>query len=252
MQPAVEKRMTLGEHLEELRRRVIYSLLFIVVAVSLCFAFQDRLMGVVCRPHVDAMRSVGAPEKLYLTQYPEAILNTIKLSLICGVMLAAPVVILELWLFVRAGLHPGERKYVGVFFLPSLVLFAGGVAFGYFLLIPTTLKFLSQYGTEAFQPIFTLDGYLGLFLTLTLLMGLLFELPLIMLFLSKLGLISSGGFASKRKFAILAAFVLSAVLTPTPDPVTQTVVAIPLWFLYELGILLAYLFGRKAGRIAGA
>ena len=241
-----EKRLSLSEHLEELRWRLIYSLIFFGVALIICFIFQEEIMKIVCKPHFDAMRSLGHTvfpvEKLVALEYTEKFMAYFKVCLLASLILGAPFALYQLWKFISAGLYPQERKFV-IFYAPlSLGLFVVGVLFGYFVLIPISLRFLALYGgTDIISLTPKLNSYLSLFITLTLILGLSFEIPLVMLFFSAIGLVSPAFYSKQRKLAIVAIFVLSAIITPTTDPWTMTILALPLVLLYEFGIIFSKL-----------
>ncbi|MBI3099343.1 MAG: twin-arginine translocase subunit TatC [Planctomycetes bacterium] len=244
MAESVFKRMTLGQHLEELRRRLMLSVVALGVAICACVPYpvQDALLWLISRPYAWGV----APNEPDLNAFylGEPVLVYFELSLIAGLILSFPVVFYELWAFVAAGLHPHERRAVYLYGPISLLLFLSGVSFTYFFLLPITIGFLTGYPGGQIRMMVSLSGYVDFFLILELAVGVLFELPLLMLFLARLGLISPEAFAGKRRAAVLLAFVVSAIITPTPDPLTQTILALPLIGLYELGILLARLGGR--------
>lgn len=233
-----ERKLSLGDHLEELRRRVIYSLVFFVLSIIICFVFQDYLMKIVCQPHFKAMESLNLPDSLKYLKYPEKFLSYFKVTIVAAVILTLPFILWQLWGFISAGLYRHEKKHVLAFAPISLILFVLGILFGYYYLIPITLRFFAGYGNEAhFESALTLNYYLSLFLMFTLVVALSFELPLVMVFFSMLGITSAQFYASKRKFAIVLIFIIAAVITPTTDPFTMTLLALPLLVLYEIGIL---------------
>lgn len=237
------KRMTLGQHLDELRRRlmVCVAALGLCIAVCIPFQMQEGLLWIVTRPFAWGIKKEPALNAFYLG---EPVLIYFELSLIAGLVLAFPVIFYEMWAFVAAGLHPHERQAVYLYGPVSLLLFVAGVCFTYFFLLPVTIGFLNSYPGQTIKMMVSLSGYVDFFLILELAVGALFEMPLAMLFLARLGLISADAFAGKRRAAVLIAFIVSAIVTPTPDPLTQTVLAIPLIGLYELGILFARIGGR--------
>jgi sec-independent protein translocase protein TatC len=374
--PANDHPLTLGEHLHELRRRLIRCVLILIIAVGVCFYFQDFLMGIALKPHlwatenankiiaetrmaelmrgnpyeraaaalkaparnpearirigeylaslenagfaseiekdlasfdcadaalgekfsvpdyIEAGRAAAAvrfkafnaalpesdgksallayvdgrtgnagalaeilrasdeersirelaatPQKLMNLKYTEAFMAYFLLALIASFVLAFPFISWQIWGFISVGLYRRERMIVYKFVPFSVLLFAAGVLFGYFILIPTALGFLASYGNQdVMQNSFTLGFYLSLIAMLTLITGLIFETPLVMYIIARIGLVSAKGFASFRKYFIVIAFVIAAVVTPTPDAVTQLCLAIPLILLYEFGILLA-------------
>jgi sec-independent protein translocase protein TatC len=243
--PAVqpdEARMTIGEHLEELRRRLIVGLVALAVAFLVCWLFKEELFRLVTGPHRVAMARLGVqgPEsRLAQLTYVEGFFSYCKVCLVASLVVGGPILLWQIWKFVSAGLYENERRHVTRWIPFSIVLFAAGVAFGYLLLIPTGLTYLAGVVPEGVERTFRLEPYLNLFLLLTFALGVIFQLPLFMLVLSRIGLFSPAGYRSKRKIFILLAFVGAAVATPGPDPVSQVLLAIPMIVLYEVGILLA-------------
>ncbi len=229
-------KLTFGEHLEELRTRVLYSFIAVVVCFFLCYAFKVQLLDLVRRPHDLTMKALGLDVKLNVIRYQEGFLTLLKISFIAGLVLASPVIVYQMWKFVWVGLVPKERRYVRIFAPISFLNFLIGVLFGYFFLIPIGLRFLLSVLGPNVQPRITMAEYVGFVSLLTLILGLVFELPLIMLFLSKIGIFTSEQYAQHRRPAILIAFILGAIFTP-PDPFTQIMMAIPMIGLYEIGIL---------------
>jgi len=236
-----EKRLSLGEHLEELRSRLIWSAIAFAIALIICFIFQDQILKIIILPHLNA----AGKKTLSTLTYPEGFLIYFKASLIAAFVLSGPFIIYQLWKFMGAGLHSHEKKYV-LFYLPfSLILFTGGVLFSYLIFIPLMLKFLIAYPNPLFiENIFNLTCYFDLFIMLTVIMGLVFQLPLIMLFLVQIKILTPKIYWSKIKISILMAFIIAAIITPSGDPINQTLIAIPLLLLYLAGILLSLIYLR--------
>jgi len=238
-------RMTLGEHLEELRTRLLKILVVLGLTFMACMAIYPQLVDFVLVPHRRASEMLGMKTRLIMESYTEQFMATVKLSFIVGLFLASPWIAYQIWAFVGAGLYRKERKYVLVFALPSFLLFTAGCVFGYFVMIPYGLWGLAQLLDPAeIEPVFSFSPYLSLVLLLTIIMGAIFEVPLVMLFLVKVGLVEPATYTRGRKFAIVAMFVIAAVLTP-PDVITQIIMAIPLVLLYELGVILSKLAVRR-------
>jgi sec-independent protein translocase protein TatC len=233
-------RMTFGEHLTELRSRLVKALLATLVTVAVATAYADDLMRFLMGPYHQVAESINLNPALVATSPTMSVLTYFKVSLIVGFMAAAPVWIWQIWAFIAAGLYSKERRWVLRFAPLSLVLFVGGIAFGYLVLLPVALRFLLTFPSpDLIQNWITIDAYFSLFATLTLILGAAFQLPVVMLGLGKAGIISAEGFRKKRKITILLIFIVAGILTP-PDPVTQPLVALPLCLLYELGIMLAW------------
>ncbi|HHT9110539.1 MAG TPA: twin-arginine translocase subunit TatC [Candidatus Brocadiaceae bacterium] len=231
-------RMSLGAHLEELRRRVVFSIIAIVLSFILCWFFKTQILDVAKRPHKIAMAKASLSQELQVLSYQEGFYSYMKLCFITSIFLAYPFIIYQIWQFVSAGLYKKEQRYVLLFLPVSYVAFVVGGIFGYYLLIPFGLQFLIGILGPGIQPIITMQEYVSFVFMLTVALGLVFQLPLVMLLLSKIGIITPNKFIAWRKYAILAIFIIAAVVTP-PDPFTQVMTAIPMIILYELGILIA-------------
>lgn len=225
---------TFIEHLEELRKRIIICLITIIIAALACYPLAGKLLPLLARP-------VG---RLVFIQPLEAFVTYLKVTLICGFCLALPVILYQIWAFVVNGLRPAERRYL-LYFIPlSFALFVLGAGFAYTVIVPCGLRFLLSFGGDYLQPMISVSRYISFLGMMLLAFGLAFELPVVILFLVKLGLVSPGLLARNRKYVLLVIFILAAVLTP-PDIFTQIMMALPLLFLYEVSILLARLLGRK-------
>ncbi len=184
--------------------------------------------------------------KLKILRYPESFIAHFKVALILALFFASPLAGRELWRFVGAGLFPNESRYVVVFAPVSFLLFLLGVLFGYYILIPLGLSYMATYGDPAYLELgITLSDYLSLFMILTIFLGLVFELPLVLLFLGKIGMVTAPVLRKGRRYLVLIAFIAAAILTP-PDPITQVLMAIPIICLYEIGILLVAYFCKPA------
>jgi len=233
-----ERRLTIGEHLEELRYRLVVSLAAVLVVFILCWIFRIPLMNVLAAPHQKTMRALGFSPDLKVTAYQEAFITLMKVCFVAALFVASPIVIFQLWMFVAAGLYDHEKKYVYIFAPISMGSFMLGMLFGYFVLIPFGLRFLLLIVGDVATPIIKISDYISLLMLLTLVLGVVFQLPLILLFLVKIDLVTPETLRRERRYAILAAFLLAAILTP-PDPGTQIMLAIPALALYEIGILVA-------------
>jgi len=228
--------MPLTSHLEELRKRVMRSLIAAFIAFGICYNFKEWLFEILTRPLVEAL-----PKNSYMiyTSLPEAFFNYLKISFFAGIVISSPYILYQIWKFISPGLYQSEKKYIAPFVLSSTVLFVGGVLFGYFLALPPAFKFFLEFSTDFLKPMLTLREYLSLALKLLLAFGIVFEIPVFIFFLAKIGIVNSRLLAQKRKYAILLIFIVAAFLTPTPDAFTQTLMAIPMMILYEIGIFVA-------------
>ena len=235
-------RMSFGEHLEELRRRLFRSVLALVASTSLAFAFYKRLVALATLPHYRARDLFDVPPvpwDFYSMDYVRTPTAILKLTLLVGLFLASPVIGWHVWSFVRAGLYPHERRWALSFGICSLLLFLAGCVAGYFVLIPYTLYGMaSMLPFEQVRPAFDIALYLDLFMTLTVALGAVFQLPLAMAFLTRVGLVESRAWGRWRKHGVVGNLVLAAVLAPG-DPVSLFAFAAPLLALYEIGALAA-------------
>ncbi len=250
-----EKRLSLGEHLEELRLRVIICIIALVICFIISWFFKSQILWIAKRPHSLTMESLGLSATLKVLSYQEGFFAYLKLCLISALFLSYPMALYQAWKFVSVGLYGHERRYIKMFLPFSMGAFVLGGLFGYFILIPLALQFLIRILGPDIEPIITISQYISLVFLLTLALGLVFQLPLLMLLLNRIGFIKADDYVRWRKFAILGAFILAALITPTADPFTQTGTALPIMALYEVGILLArptrkgFLY---AGGLAGA
>ena len=242
-----EKRLSLGDHLDELRSRVLRSLLVVVVCVAVAFIFHEKVMYIIRYVYDAALENTALKgAKLTIMTFPEAFLVPFKASLIAGLIVASPYIFYQVWKFIGAGLFPRERKYIILYAPFSLILFAGGAIFGYFIFIPMVLEILSKFvDLNFYEPMFRLSDYFSLFIGMTLMLGAVFEIPLVMFFFAHIGLVTPRDYLSYYKMVILGSFVLAAMITPDGNPINQSIIAALLIFLYMTGVLLSFLFFRK-------
>ncbi len=236
-----DEKLPFTGHLEELRKRLITCFIAIGIGFLISYGFKAQLFNILTRPLILVMNE---GDKLIFTGLPEAFFTYLKVALLSGIMLAAPVIIYQFWIFVAPGLYNKERSILFPIIFLSTFFFVGGALFGYFIVFPFGFKFFLGFATETIRPLPSMREYLSFSSKLLLAFGLAFELPLVITFLAKLGLVSVDFLKKNRKYAILLFFVGAAILTP-PDVVTQVMLALPLMALYELSILGARLFGRK-------
>ncbi|MDK2920778.1 MAG: sec-independent protein translocase protein TatC [Desulfonauticus sp.] len=236
--------MTFTEHLEELRQRLVRCIIAIVVGFLGSYAFSKEVFNLLMQPLV---RVLPPNSTLIFTSLPEAFFTYLKVSLVTGIFAVSPYIFYQLWQFIAPGLYENERKYLLPIAFFSGIFFIIGALFGYFIVFPFGFQFFMGFATELIRPMPTLREYFSFCVKLLFAFGLIFELPLFIFFLARLGMVTSSGLRKKRKYAILIAFVVSAILTP-PDVVTQTLMAGPLIILYELGVWIAYFFGKKEKR----
>ncbi len=231
-----EKRLPISDHLEELRSRIIKSILIVIGLFFVNWIFKARILDIIKKPHSITMKNLGLSQSLQVLSYQEGFYAYIKLCLIASVFMAYPIILFQVWRFVEAGLFKKERRYVKTFAPISYIAFVTGVLFGYYFLIPYGLQFLIKILGGGVQPMITMSQYISLVMMLTIALGFVFQLPLVMLFISKIGMLKAEDFIKWRLYAILIIFILAAVITP-PDPFTQVMTALPMIILYEVGIL---------------
>ncbi|MFQ5957438.1 MAG: twin-arginine translocase subunit TatC, partial [Candidatus Brocadiales bacterium] len=232
-----EQRFAMGEHLEELRTRIILCVLGLIACLVVCWIFKADLLWVAGRPHSITMEKLGLPITLKVLSYQEGFFAYLKLCLIGAVFMAYPFLIYQAWCFVAVGLYAHERRYVKIFLPISFVAFVVGSLFGYFFLIPMCLYFLINILGPGIEPVITMSQYITLVFLLTLALGIVFQIPLVMLLLAKVGVCRAEDYVTYRKYILLGVFILAAIITP-PDPFSQMSTAIPMLGLYELGVLL--------------
>ncbi len=227
-------RMSFLEHLEELRRRLIVCLVAVGVGTVASFFFSDRLMEWLLRlaQHVPGLA-------FQALEVPEKFVASMRLALTAGIALAMPVIVYELWRFLSPGLYPNERRYIRIGLPLVTFFFVAGVAFSYFVALPAALRFLLGYGSTQVRVQPQLQPYLSFVSNLLFWTGVCFEMPVFLFFLSKIGIVDWRRLSRWRKYAFLVICVLAAAITPTPDPVNMMLVALPLYALYECGIVLA-------------
>lgn len=245
-----EVRMTFGEHLDELRRRLWKSILALLLCFLVAAVFYRELVAFVARPHQKAMALLKVPPeqaKLLSGSYTHPWTTIMKLLLIVSCFAASPVIAYQFWKFVGAGLYARERRWALTFAPASFFLFCAGCVFGYLVLIPYALYGLSSgLNIDIVTPMFTFGEYLTLVMNLTVIMGVVFEMPLLMLFFAKIGVCSASTYNKWRRYAIVGNFFLAAVLTPA-DVISMLVMVVPLLVLYEIGVVLAWIFGKPRG-----
>lgn len=226
------------EHLEELRRVLIISLLAVLVGTVVAFFYSDRLLALLKRPITQLNLH------LIFIGVTEGFFTKIKVALYGGIVLAFPVVIWQLWRFVSPALYPHERRYILILMPVAIMLFAGGIVFAYFTVFPVATVFLLTISGDL-EPMITISQYVSFAVSFLIPFGLVFELPLVVMFLTRLGIITPQFLATKRKYALLIAFIIGAVLTPTPDPISQTMMALPMYILYEVSIIVSRFIRAK-------
>jgi len=251
-----EARMSFWGHLAELRKRLIYSVIAIGIGFTICFSYSEDILGLLLLPMNSTLGyTTTAPfvtftpnktvQDLYFTTLTEPFMSHLKIGFIAGMMLMIPVILFQIWKFISPGLLSRERKYAGQFVFFATFFFFIGVLFCFFLLLPFAIPFLVTYKTEHLKPIIKLADYIDFTLMFMLASGAVFELPLVMVLLGRMGIINPDILAKFRKYAFLIAFIIGGLVTPTPDVFNMTLMSLPIYFLYELGILGVRFFGRR-------
>lgn len=238
-----DEQMPLTSHLEELRRKLIIAGISWLVAFLACYAYAERLFDLIAQPVRQAL-----PEgtSLVFITATEPFFTYLKIAALAGLLLAMPVIFWQIWSFIAPALYKNEKRYVIPFVVASSLCFATGAFFGFSFVFPMAFKVLIEFGTGSgeLNAMLSMGSYLSLSSKLLLAFGLVFELPVVIFFLARLGLVDHVMLARNRKFALLAAFLTGAMLTP-PDVFSQTALAVPFIILYEVGIIVARLFGKR-------
>ncbi len=231
----VEGQMTLVKHLAELRSRIIKSLIAVAIGTGVAYYFIEDIMKLITLP----------TGKLYYLQPAEAFFTYLKIALFVGFLLALPIVFYQVWRFVLPALTVREKFIIGVLVPSSVLLFFAGLAFSFFLVLPAAIEFFVGFSTENLQPMFSLHQYFDFVLGFILPFGAVFEVPLVVLMLAKIGLVSSRFLASKQRIVIFLSFVIGAVVSPTVDIFTQSMIALPLILLYEISYFIVKYVMKK-------
>lgn len=246
-QPDEMPTMGFLEHLEELRRRLVYSIAAIAVGFFACWGFRERIYGVMQKPIVDALKAHGLSEKLVYLNPVDPFNLYLKIAALAGLFLTSPFVLYQVWMFISPGLYRNEKRYVLPFMASTIALFSTGGYFGYRVVYPRALDFLIGFGQQ-FQPMITISEYTSLFLSLVLGMGLIFEMPILIFFLALMGIVSAAFMWKNLRYAILLIFVVAAIVTPTPDILSMCIFAAPMVGLYAVSIGIAWLVHPKQRR----
>ena len=251
-----DSKMPLTEHLGELRRRLLVAFVVFFVAFCACFYYSGAIFSILVLPmkfyprldlvypYYHLIRRAHVAELVFL--HPaEAFWMYIKISAIAGLIVSLPILLHQAWKFISPGLVSKEKRLVAPFVLGGTALFAAGAAFCYLVVLPFALDFLLTYKIQYIKPMISVGNYMDFCLKFILAFGAVFELPMLMVLLARMGIVSADKLAKNRKYAILAAFIVAAVLTPTPDAFNQTLMAVPIIVLYEIGIIASRVFAGK-------
>jgi len=228
------------EHLEELRKRIVYSVISVAVGTALCWGYRERIYAFMQKPIMEALHSHGLAEKLVYLNPIDPFNLYLKISMLGGLFLTSPFVLYQVWLFISPGLYRTEKRYAMPFMISTITLFTLGGYFGYRIAYPRALDFFVGFNGQ-FQPMITVGEYTQLFLSIVAGMGLIFEMPILVFFLSFLGILSPKFMLSQFRYAVLIIFVVAGIVTPTPDIVNMCIFAAPMLLLYGISVGVAWL-----------
>jgi sec-independent protein translocase protein TatC len=235
-------KMSFLEHLDELRKRIVNSAVAVGVGILISFTFISRIYSFLMAP---TMRQLPPGSRLIYTEPGEAFSLYIMLSMIVGVILASPFIMYQVWMFIAPGLYQNEKKLAIPFVLLSTLGFVGGAVFNHYIMFPWMMAFFASFNTQDLLFMPKLDSVFSLYTKFLIAMAVVFQMPTLVFFLAKMKLITARFLVQQFKYAVLLTFIISAVITPTGDPVTQTVFAAPMIGLYILGIAIAWVVGPK-------
>ena len=238
--------MSFLDHLEELRKRIINSLIAVAVALLACFSFADNIFNIVTVP----IRKTGV--EMIALKPTEPFNVQLKLALIAALFLAAPFILAQVWLFISPGLYKHERRYAAPFVIFSWLLFIVGGMFGFFIAFPFALQFLMDMAKPInIVPRISAAEYVDLFFVIELGLGIVFEIPAVIFVLARMGLVSAGFLLRNTRYAILLAFIVAAIITPTTDMMNMMMMSVPMIGLYLIGVVIAFVFGKKRQKEPG-
>jgi sec-independent protein translocase protein TatC len=242
METNEDHKMSLTEHLIELRNRIFRIIIILLIGFGACYYYKDLVFDIITKPLTRVLPKNGY---LIYTGLTEAFFVYMKLAFFASLIITSPFILYQIWKFISPGLLLKEKKYVVPFVLSSTLLFTGGVLFGYFIVLPPAFEFFVSFNNQYLQAMISFGDYLSLFVTFLLGFGLSFELPIFIFFLAKLGIVNAKMLSKQRRYAILIIFIVAAILTPSPDALSQILMAIPLMFLYEISIFVARFAAKK-------
>ncbi len=240
---ARDKELSLMQHLGELRNRLMVSCFAILVTTGIAFVFaKDIILLLEAPAHLNKPLQIISPTEGFTTY--------MRVALFTGIALAMPIILYEIYAYIDPALRPNERRFIVLLGPFVLLLFVGGMAFCYFLLLPSAINFLFTFASDVFEAAPRASEYISFVTTFILGVGLVFEMPVIIFGVTTVGLVKRSWLGKQRRYVVLLVFVLGAIITPTPDPFNQTLVAVPMYLLFELGLLLSYIAERARKRSA--
>jgi sec-independent protein translocase protein TatC len=240
-----EARMSLLQHLEDLRAKLVRAAIGIMVAFVVCLTFSERVFALLASP---ITKLLPKDTTLIFTALPDPFFIYLKVSFITGIFIALPYVLYQLWLFISPGLYQKERRMAVPFVVLSTVLFYIGASFAFTVVFPAAFKFFLSYQTPDLKAMISIREYVSLVMVLMLAFGVVFETPVIIVFLGLLGIFDTGQLKKGRRYFIVLAFIIAAILTPTPDVINQALMAIPMILLYEVGIQILVVLEKRRKR----
>jgi sec-independent protein translocase protein TatC len=242
LEEAADGKMSFLEHLDELRKRLMWALGALFTGFLIALFFIDTIFGFIMRP---LAATLPAGRKMIYTEPTEAFMLQLKVAALAGVVIAAPAVMWQLWLFIAPGLYRREKRLALPFIVSTSLLFVAGAAFNHYVVFPIAFTFLGSFTKDYMEFMPRITPVFSLYSQLLLAFGIIFQMPVLVFTLARLGLVTAGFLWKNTKYAILIIFVISAVITPTSDVVTQTLMAAPMLVLYVVSIGIAWMFGKK-------
>lgn len=240
----MDRPLTVVEHLNELRKRMIVSLVSLGISTVFSLPFSSSVLKILKLP------AAGLIEKLAFFSPQEAFLIYMRIAFFCGLVISMPVILYQLWAFVAPAIEGKIRRHAGIFILFCSIIFMMGCLFAYFILIPPALRFLLSFAKNDLEPVISASRYISFVISLILACGFVFQMPVLSLILTKLGIINAKFLRKKFKYAIVIIFVIAAAITPTPDAFNMLILALPMLFLYEISIWISF-FARPRKDIFG-
>jgi sec-independent protein translocase protein TatC len=234
--------MSFLDHLEELRKRLIVSIIAVFVAFLACWNYADKIFGWIQAPLTKFLPA--GDQKLAYTRLTEPFFLYMKVAFFAAIFVASPILMWQVWRFISPGLYKRERRYAAPFIIFATLFFIGGGYFGYRVILPGTCAFFVETGKQ-FKQMIKVDEYFSFASTIVLASGAVFETPILIFFLARLGIVTPHFLLQKSKYAIVLSFIIAAIVTPTPDMVTQSFLAVPMIALYFLGVGVAFMFGKR-------
>lgn len=241
-----EARMSFFDHLEDLRKRLIRAFAGIFLMFGISLYFSEEIFAIIAAP---ITRLLPKDSALVFTGLPDPVFTYLKVDFLVALLISLPFVLYQIWLFVHPGLHAHEKKLAGPFIISATALFYAGAAFAYFLVFPAAFKFFLSYQTADLKPMIAMKEYVSLVVILMIAFGTIFETPMIIFFLGLFGVVNSALLRKGRRYFVVIAFIIAAALTPTPDIINQCLMAIPMLFFYEIGILLLVMLERRRAKM---